>query len=111
GKSDVKVGAASNLNKLVTFLEKYPDRTAAIEGHTDNVGSDSSNQALSQNRAESVRAYLVKQGVSARRLTATGMGEGDPVADNDSATGRQQNRRVVVVIDNPPPAKAAGTAN
>ncbi|MEQ1800944.1 MAG: OmpA family protein [Gammaproteobacteria bacterium] len=107
GKSDVKVGSASNLNKLVAFLNKYPDRTVQIEGHTDNVGSEDSNQGLSQRRAESVKAYLVQQGIPASRLTATGMGETQPLADNDSQTGRQQNRRVVAVIDNPAPATAA----
>ena len=107
GKSEVKVGATSNLNKLVEFLNKYPDRKVAIEGYTDNVGSEDSNQGLSQRRAESVRAYLVQQGISATRLTAVGMGENQPVADNDTQAGRQQNRRVVAVIENPPPVAAA----
>lgn len=110
GQSDVKVGATSNLNKLVTFLNQYPDRTAEIEGHTDNVGNDASNQTLSQRRAESVKSYLMKQGVGGQRLVASGKGESDPVSDNDSATGRQQNRRVVVVIDNPAPRPAAASS-
>lgn len=105
GKSDVKVGATSNLNKLVTFLNKYPDRTVQIEGYTDSVGSEDSNQGLSQRRAESVKAYLVQQGIAGSRLTAVGMGESQPVASNDTQSGRQQNRRVVAVIDNPAPAK------
>ncbi len=107
GRSEVKVGATSNLNKLVAFLNKYPDRKVQIEGYTDNVGSDDSNQGLSQRRADSVRAYLVQQGISSARLSAVGMGEGQPVADNGSESGRQQNRRVVAVIENPPPATAA----
>jgi outer membrane protein OmpA-like peptidoglycan-associated protein len=107
GRSEVKVGAASNLNKLVEFLNKYPDRKVQIEGYTDNVGSADSNQGLSQRRAESVRAYLVQQGISPARLSAVGMGEGQPVADNGSESGRQQNRRVVAVIENPPPATAS----
>lgn len=107
GKSDVKVGATSNLNKLVAFLNKYPDRNVQIEGHTDNVGSDDSNQGLSQRRAESVKAYLVQQGIAASRLTAVGMGETQPLADNGSQSGRQQNRRVVAVIENPAPATAS----
>lgn len=102
GKSEVRVGATSNLNKLVTFLNKYPDRKVQIEGYTDNVGNDDSNQALSQRRADSVRAYLVQQGISAARLSSIGMGEGQPVADNSTQSGRQQNRRVVAVIENPP---------
>lgn len=107
GKSDVKVGATSNLNKLVAFLNKYPDRNVQIEGYTDSVGSEDSNQGLSQRRADSVRAYLVQQGISSTRLSAIGMGEGQPVADNSTQSGRQQNRRVVAVIDNPPPAAAS----
>ncbi len=107
GKSDVKVGATSNLNKLVAFLNKYPDRSVQIEGHTDNVGSEDSNQGLSQRRAESVKAYLVQQGIAANRLTAVGMGENQPVASNDIQSGRQQNRRVVAIIDNPASATAS----
>ena len=107
GRSEVKVGATSNLNKLVAFLNKYPDRKVQIEGYTDDVGSEDSNQGLSQRRADSVRAYLVQQGISSARLSAVGMGEGQPVADNGSESGRQQNRRVVAVIENPPPATAA----
>ena len=107
GKSEVKVGATSNLNKLVAFLNKYPDRTVQIEGHTDNVGSDDSNQGLSQRRAESVRGYLVQQGIAGNRLSAVGMGESQPVASNDTQSGRQQNRRVVAIIDNPAPANAS----
>jgi len=107
GKSDVKVGATSNLNKLVVFLNKYQDRSVQIEGHTDNVGSEDSNQGLSQRRAESVKAYLVQQGIAGSRLTAVGMGENQPLAGNDSQSGRQQNRRVVAVIDNPAPAAAS----
>jgi outer membrane protein OmpA-like peptidoglycan-associated protein len=104
GKADLKTGATGNLNKLVAFLNKYPDRIVTIEGYTDSVGTDEYNQALSQRRADSVRSYLVGQGIGAERLTAVGKGESDPVAGNDSATGRQQNRRVAVIIQNPPSA-------
>ncbi|GAC1452412.1 MAG: OmpA family protein [Steroidobacteraceae bacterium] len=104
GRSDLKAGAAGNLSKLVAFLTKYPERVVAIEGYTDNVGSDDYNQALSQRRAESVKAYLVRSGIESGRLSASGMGKNDPVADNDSAIGRQQNRRVAVIINNPPTA-------
>jgi outer membrane protein OmpA-like peptidoglycan-associated protein len=64
------------------------------------VGSEESNYFLSQRRAESVRSYLVNRGVSANRLTTAGLGQGSPVASNDTATGRQQNRRVEVIISN-----------
>jgi outer membrane protein OmpA-like peptidoglycan-associated protein len=71
-----------------------------IEGHTDNVGSDETNLNLSQRRANSVQSYLVSQGVNAARLSSSGLGEGSPVADNDTDTGRQQNRRVELIISN-----------
>lgn len=102
GRADLKAGAAGNLSKLVAFLTKYPERVVAIEGYTDNVGSDDYNQALSQRRADSVRSYLVRAGIEPGRLSASGMGKNDPVAGNDSAIGRQQNRRVAVIINDPP---------
>jgi outer membrane protein OmpA-like peptidoglycan-associated protein len=100
GKSDLTGGARPNLDKLAAFLGEYPDRTVLIEGHTDSVGSEESNYFLSQRRAESVRSYLVSRGVQANRLTTAGLGQGSPVASNDTATGRQQNRRVEVIISN-----------
>jgi len=102
GKADLKSGATKTLDKLVSFLNQYPDRNVAIEGHTDNVGTSASNQALSQRRAESVGSYLSQHGIGNQRLTISGMGEDQPVAENDSETGRQQNRRVEIIIDNPP---------
>jgi len=101
GRADLKTGATGNLNKLAAFLNQYPDRTVAIEGHTDSVGSEDYNQGLSERRADSVKSYLVGQGIGTSRLAASGKGENDPVADNDSAAGRQQNRRVEVIISNP----------
>ena len=100
GKSDLKPGAMERLGKLVAFLGKYTDRNVIIEGHTDSVGSDEMNQALSQRRADAVRAYLLAQGVAANRVIAVGKGESLPVADNGNAAGRQQNRRVEVIISN-----------
>lgn len=104
GKSELTGGAAPNLNRLATFLHEYPDRTVYIEGHTDSVGSESMNYQLSQRRADSVKSYLVGQGIQASRLSTAGLGEGSPVASNDTATGRQQNRRVEVIISNAPAA-------
>ncbi len=104
GRADLKPGATGNLNKLVAFLEKYPDRSAAIQGFTDSVGGEDSNQRLSERRADSVKSYLTRQGIDSMRLSASGKGQSDPVADNDSAAGRQQNRRVEVVISDPPAA-------
>ncbi|MCK9503883.1 MAG: OmpA family protein [Porticoccaceae bacterium] len=101
GRAELNGGAISNLAKLAAFFNQYPDRTAAIEGHTDNVGSESANFSLSQRRADAVRNYLANQGIAANRMTSAGMGEGVPVAGNDTDTGRQQNRRVEVIIVNP----------
>jgi outer membrane protein OmpA-like peptidoglycan-associated protein len=100
GKSDLRGGATDNLDKLTAFFNQYPDRTAVIEGHTDNVGSENYNQDLSQRRADKVKAYLMNEGISSDRLSAYGKGETSPVAGNDSAIGRQQNRRVEVIISN-----------
>ena len=100
GHSDLKGGVVSNLGRLAAFLNKYPDRTVTIEGYTDNVGSADSNMGLSQRRADAVKSYLISQGIASSRLSAAGMGEGSPVSDNRSATGRQQNRRVEVIIAN-----------
>jgi outer membrane protein OmpA-like peptidoglycan-associated protein len=107
GRADLKAGAASNLNRLVTFLNQNPDRNVQIEGHTDNVGGDDYNQGLSQRRAESVKAHLTQQGIDSGRIAASGKGEHQPVSDNDSEGGRLQNRRVEVIIENPPPAVAS----
>lgn len=100
GKSELKSSASIHLSKLAGFLNKYPDRNVVIEGHTDSVGSDSSNFSLSQQRAESVKGYLLGQGISSARIETSGKGEDIPVASNDSASGRQQNRRVEVIIVN-----------
>ena len=100
GGSALKGGVASNLGKLAAFLNKYPDRTVLIEGHTDSVGSTDSNLGLSQRRADSVKSYLMAQGVASTRIATSGMGEDSPAAGNDSPTGRQQNRRVEVIILN-----------
>lgn len=101
GRAELNGSAVNNLAKLVTFFNEHPDRTAAIEGHTDNVGSESANFSLSQRRADAVRSYLANQGIAAKRMTTAGMGEGAPLAGNDTDTGRQQNRRVEIIISNP----------
>ena len=104
GRADLKAGATGNLDRLVAFLEKYPERSVAIEGHTDSVGNEDYNQGLSERRANSVKAYLAGRGIGAARLSASGKGQSEPVAGNDSAAGRQQNRRVEVIISDPPAA-------
>jgi outer membrane protein OmpA-like peptidoglycan-associated protein len=100
GTAELNSGGTNNLGKLATFLNKYMDRTALIEGYTDNVGGEDYNLALSQRRADSVKSYLINQGIGSGRLTTSGKGKSSPVADNTSATGRQQNRRVEVIIEN-----------
>lgn len=109
GSAELQAGNTSNLEKLVTFLQKYPERDAVIEGHTDNVGSAAYNQQLSERRAESVRSFLVQQGVSSQRLTTRGLGQTRPLANNDTEQGRRSNRRVEIIIDNPP-APPAGAS-
>jgi len=98
GRADLRAGALRNLYPLVTFLQKYPERQAMIEGHTDSVGSDSSNLDLSQRRADAVRDFLMQNGVKASQITTRGYGKASPIASNDTAAGRQQNRRVEIII-------------
>ena len=76
----------------------YPGLKLEVEGHTDSVGSEEYNQELSENRAGAVRDFLVAQGVSRDSVTARGFGEAVPVASNDTAAGRQQNRRIELVV-------------
>jgi len=104
GRADLKPGTVADLTQLVTFLNKYPERTLTIEGHTDSVGGEDYNLGLSQRRADAVRSYLMQQGIDGSRITTKGMGESVPVASNDSEGGRQQNRRVEVIVSNPPMA-------
>ncbi len=101
GRAELRAGTTGHLDKLVAFLVRYQDRTVKIEGYTDSTGSQSFNQGLSERRADAVLGYLNRHGVDIGRLTASGMGEDDPVAGNDTATGRQQNRRVEVIVSNP----------
>lgn len=102
GSAELQGGASNRLNKLVTFLNEYPERLVLIEGHTDSMGTSEYNQGLSQRRSESVKYYLTQQGIATQRLSTSGMGEDQPVASNDSAAGRLQNRRVEIIIENPP---------
>jgi outer membrane protein OmpA-like peptidoglycan-associated protein len=98
GKSVVKTGARNTLSRIADQLRINDQTRIAIEGHTDSVGSEELNQGLSEKRAEAVRDYLVSRGVPAERITVRGFGETSPVATNDTAAGRQQNRRVELVI-------------
>jgi outer membrane protein OmpA-like peptidoglycan-associated protein len=98
----LKPGAREKLAKVSGIILAYPGLKIQLEGHTDSVGSDDYNLKLSQQRADSVRGYLVSQGVPPDTMTSTGLGKADPVATNDTATGRQQNRRVDMVVSGDP---------
>ena len=98
GKSTLRSGAREKLAKISGIILAYPDLRLAIEGNTDSVGSDAMNQTLSEQRAASVRDYLAKENIPAASMTAQGFGKTQPVATNDTAEGRQQNRRVELVV-------------
>ncbi len=98
GKYSLSPSAREKLAKVSGILLSYPGLDIAVGGYTDNVGSDAMNQKLSENRAGSVRDYLVQQGVTNTAVTAIGYGNSEPVASNDNAGGRQQNRRVELVV-------------
>lgn len=98
GKSALKPGAKKTLDRIAAQLQTDESSTFSVEGHTDDVGSEESNRKLSEARANAVRDYLVSKGIAAHHITASGFGEGQPIATNKTASGRQQNRRVELVI-------------
>ncbi|MBE2229177.1 MAG: OmpA family protein, partial [Chitinophagaceae bacterium] len=93
GSAKLQTKSYKGLNEVAQIMKDNPGMSLNIDGHTDNVGNDDKNMTLSQNRAESVKTYLVSKGVDASRITATGYGETKPIADNKTAAGRQKNRR------------------
>jgi outer membrane protein OmpA-like peptidoglycan-associated protein len=97
-KYTLKPDAREKLAKISGILIAYPNLKVQVEGYTDNIGSDDYNQKLSEERADGVRDYLVSQSVPQNNVTAQGYGEGDPVADNSTSSGRAQNRRVQLVV-------------
>lgn len=101
-KYTLKPGAREKLAKVAGILLAYPGLKVQLEGHTDSVGTEEYNMKLSNDRAGAVRDYLVSQSVLTANLTATGMGKASPVATNDTAAGRQQNRRVEMVVSGDP---------
>lgn len=98
GKADILPQHASEVQKVANFMKRFPQTKVEVAGHTDNRGSVAVNNALSQKRADSVRAALVQEGVEESRLTAKGYGSAHPIADNNTAVGREQNRRVTADI-------------
>ena len=106
GSFELLPGARERLAKVSGIVFAYPSLRLQVEGHTDSVGGDDYNQQLSEYRAESVRDYLVQQGISQQAIEAHGLGKTEPIAGNDTAEGRQQNRRVELVLS----GEAIGTA-
>ena len=100
GKAALSPAANRNIEKLADFLRRHPTRNLLIEGHTDSVGSDQLNMTLSAQRAEAVKMALVAKGVGSERIFTKGYGKMYPIATNDTAEGRQQNRRVEVIVLN-----------
>jgi outer membrane protein OmpA-like peptidoglycan-associated protein len=98
GKYSLKSGAREKLAKVAGILLAYPGLNIEVGGYTDNVGGDAMNQKLSENRASSVRDYLVQQGVAANSVSTKGFGNNSPVASNNNSAGRQQNRRVELLV-------------
>ena len=98
GKYSLKSGAREKLAKVAGILLAYPGLNIEVGGYTDNVGGDAMNQKLSENRATSVRDYLVQQGVATNSVTTKGFGNSSPVASNNNSAGRQQNRRVELLV-------------
>jgi len=98
GSFELLAGARERLAKVSGIVLAYPSLHLSVEGHTDSVGTDDYNQQLSEKRADAVRDYLVQQGISSDAISASGFGKTAPVASNDTADGRKQNRRVELVL-------------
>ena len=97
-KHTLRPAAREKLAKVAGIISGHPGLRLAVEGYTDSVGSDEYNQKLSEDRGTSVRDYLTKEGVAGTSVTSQGFGKSQPVASNDTAAGRQQNRRVELVV-------------
>ncbi len=110
GKSDLRPEAREALAKLTGIVLNYPTLRLSTEGHTDNTGSAELNQTLSEERANTVRDYLIGQGLDARSLSAIGFGMNNPVADNSTAVGRQKNRRVEIIVSGEVIGEKVGSA-
>jgi outer membrane protein OmpA-like peptidoglycan-associated protein len=106
GRYSLNPGARERLAKISGIVLAYPSLRLVVEGHTDSLGSDAFNMTLSENRASSVRDFLVQQGIVTSSITSNGLGESRPVATNETAAGRRQNRRVELIVS----GEAIGTA-
>ena len=110
GASTLKPGAMTTVDRLAQFMRDYPERSVRIEGHTDAVGSEETNQQLSEQRALSVQGALLARNIEPQRIAVVGYGEARPVASNDTQAGRQQNRRIEVVVSDERGSFGAGGA-
>lgn len=97
-KWDIKHESLPTLHKLYLSFTKNPKLVIEIAGHTDNVGDETTNHRLSQNRADAIKAYLVKKGINESRILTKGFGEKNPIASNDDETGRAKNRRIEILV-------------
>jgi outer membrane protein OmpA-like peptidoglycan-associated protein len=97
-KAELLPAAQAKLAQVADALKNQDDHAMVVEGHTDSQGTETSNLDLGQRRAQSVRDYLVSRGVSADKISASGVGQGRPIADNKTVEGRAQNRRVEIVV-------------
>ena len=98
-KSTLKLEGKRMVDEAIKVMKDKPTLQVSVEGHTDSVGSDAYNKKLSERRAKAVRDYMVSQGIDASRITTHGFGKSKPVASNETAEGRAENRRVEVVIN------------
>jgi outer membrane protein OmpA-like peptidoglycan-associated protein len=98
GRAELRSGALARVEQLAAVMREYPERNVLVEGFTDSTGSLATNQDLSERRAMSVRQALVARGIDPRRIVSRGHADRYPIADNTSASGRQQNRRVEAVL-------------
>jgi outer membrane protein OmpA-like peptidoglycan-associated protein len=99
GKSTLMPGAKERLNRVADVLKDYPNKKIVVEGHTDSTGKAATNDRLSQQRAESVKDYLMTRGVPSKQVTTKGFGASHPIATNTTAEGRAENRRVEIIIE------------
>jgi outer membrane protein OmpA-like peptidoglycan-associated protein len=98
GSAELSKGAAVRLQEVARILRNTPKAQVVVAGYTDSTGTATYNQELSRRRAEAVRTYLVRQGVSSQRIELVGFGEASPVASNDTSVGRMSNRRVELEV-------------
>lgn len=96
--SELREASRENLRKLARIMDEDNDTNLMIVGHTDSIGDENYNQRLSERRAQSAASYLIDQGIASSRIQIEGQGESEPIADNDTEAGRQENRRVEVAI-------------